>query len=220
MDHLYYSTNCNFSQRVIQHIAKTGLVDKISCICIDRRQRDHNNNHTIILLENGKKLVLPPNVHSVPALLRVNKNYTVILGDSQIIEYLNAQYGKQQLASPILNTNGEPISYTFDSLGGGGGGGGAFVTNILSEKYTDYNLSPEELYAKGSSTARNLYNYVPATHEISAIQAPPETYKPDKIPRNLTLEVLEQKRAADIPMNPSFANSGVGGGGSKNDYVL
>jgi hypothetical protein len=212
MDHLYYSANCNFSQRVIQHIAKTGLVDKISCICIDRRQRDHNNNHTYILLDNGKKVLLPPNVQSVPALLRVNKNYTVILGDSQIIEYLNVQYGKQQLSSPILQMNGEPTSYAF-----GGLGGGAFLTNILSEKYTDYNLAPEELHAKGNSKSRNLHNYVPATHEISTIQAPPETYKPDKVPRNLTLEVIEQKRAADIPMSPSFAN---GGGGAKNEYVL
>jgi hypothetical protein len=214
MDHLYYSTNCNFSQRVLQHITKTGLIDKISCISIDKRQRDHNNNHIFILLENGKKVILPPNIQSVPALLRVNKNYTVILGDSQIIEYLNSQYGNQQLSSPILQMNGEPASYMFDSLGGG-----AFSTNILSEKYTDYNASPEDLYAKGNSKTRNLHNYVPATHEITTIQAPPETYKPDKIPRNLTLEVIEQKRAADIPMNPTFANNN-GAGGMKNEFTL
>lgn len=214
MDHLYYSTNCNFSQRVLQHITKTGLIDKISCISIDKRQRDHNNNHTFLLLENGKKVILPPNIHSVPALLRVNKNYTVILGDTQIIEYLNTQYGKQQLSSPILQMNGEPASYMFDSLGGG-----AFSTNILSEKYTDYNVSPEDLYAKGNSKTRNLHNYVPATHEITTIQAPPETYKPDKIPRNLTLEVIEQKRAADIPMNATFANNN-GTGGTKNEFMI
>ena len=197
MDVIYYSTKCTFSQRVIQHIVKTGLIDKISCICIDKRQRDHNNNNIIISLENGKKIVLPPNIQSVPALLRVNKNYTVLLGDTQIIEYLNVQYGKQQLSSPILEMNGEPSAYIFSSSGGG-----SFNNNISSEKYTNYNLTPEDLNAKGTSSARDLYNYVPATHEIRLIQAPPETYKPDKIPSNLTLEVIEQKRATDIPQQP------------------
>jgi hypothetical protein len=199
MDVLYYSTKCNFSQRVIQHIVKTGLVDKISCVCIDIRQRDHNNNNTIILLENGKKIILPPNIQSVPALLRVNKNYTVLLGDSQIIEYLNTQYKKQQLSSPLLESNGEPTSYVFINSGGG-----SFNSNISSEKYTNYNLLPEELNASSSSSARDLYNYVPATHEIGRIQAPTETYKPDKIPSNLTLEVIEQKRASDIPTQPTI----------------
>lgn len=200
MDILYYSNNCNFSQRVIQHIVKTGLIEKMSCICIDKRQRDHNNNNILISLENGKKLVLPPNIQSVPALLRVNKNYTVLLGDSQIIEYLNQQYGNQQLSSPILQSNGEPIAYGFS-----GTGGGSFNTNISSEKFTNYNLTPEDLNAKGTSKARDLYNYVPATHEVGKIQAPPETYKPDKIPSNLTLEVIEKKRAADIPFQPGLA---------------
>jgi hypothetical protein len=200
MDVLYYSNNCNYSQRVIQHIVKTGLIEKLSCICIDKRQRDHNNNNILISLENGKKIILPPNIQSVPALLRVNKNYTVLLGDSQIIEYLNQQYGNQQLSSPILQSNGEPIAYGFSSSGGG-----SFNANISSEKFTNYNLTPEDLNAKGTSKARDLYNYVPATHEINSIQAPPETYKPDKIPSNLTLEVIEQKRAADIPLQPGLA---------------
>jgi len=200
MDVLYYSNNCNFSQKVIQHIVKTGLIEKVSCICIDKRQRDHNNNNILISLENGKRVVLPPNIQSVPALLRVNKNYTVLLGDSQIIEYLNQHYGNQQLNSPILQSNGEPIAYGFS-----GTGGGSFNTNISSEKFTNYNLTPEDLNAKGTSKARDLYNYVPATHEVGSIQAPPETYKPDKIPSNLTLEVIEQKRAADIPFQPGLA---------------
>lgn len=202
MDILYYSTKCNFSQKVIQYIVKTGLIDKISCICIDRRQRDKNNNNTIISLENGKKVTLPPNIQSVPALLRVNKNYTVLLGDSQIIEYLNTQYGKQQLNSQILAMNGEPESYIFSNSGVGG----AFNSNISSEKYTNYNLSPEDLNAKGTSKERDLYNYVPATHEIRSIQSPPDTYKPDKIPSNLTLEIIEQKRAAEVPIQPALAS--------------
>jgi hypothetical protein len=204
MDILYYSTQCKYSQKVIQHISKTGLTEKISCICIDKRQRDHNNNNIIISLENGKKVGLPPNIQSVPALLRMSKNYTVLFGDAQIIEYLNVTYGTQQLSSEILETNGEPGGYIFSN-----NGGGSFNTTVSSEKYTNYNLTPEELNAKGTSKSRDLHNYVPATHEVVTIPAPPETYKPDKIPRGLTLDVIQQKRDADVPQNGAML---VGGG--------
>jgi arylsulfatase A-like enzyme len=173
-----------------------GLVDKISCICIDKRQRDHNNNGIIISLENGKKIGLPPNIQSVPALLRVSKNYTVLFGDKQITEYLAQQYAAQHPTSEILAINGEPGGYAFN-----GSGGGSFTSNISSEKFTNYNMSPEELNSKGTSKSRELYNYVPATHEMGPIQAPPDTYKPDKIPSNLTLDVIQQKRMADVQQN-------------------
>lgn len=204
MDILYYSNHCNYSQKVIQHIAKTGLIDKISCICIDKRQRDHNNNNTIITLDNGKKVGLPHTIQNVPALLRVSKNYTVLFGDSQIIEYLNQQYGSQQLKSDILQRNGEPGGYSFNA-----NSGGSFNSIVSSEKFTDYNLTPEDLNAKGTSKSRDLHNYVPATHEIGPIEAPPETYKPDKIPTNLTPDVIQMKRDADVPPQVGILTGGV-----------
>lgn len=193
MDVLYYSTHCKYSQKVIQYITTTGLIEKISCICIDKRHRDHNNNNVLISLENGKKILLPPNIQNVPALLRVSKNHTVLFGDAQIVEYLGVEYGKQQLKSDILQTNGEPGGYAFNHAESG-----TFNNIISSEKFTNYNLTPEELNAKGTSASRELYNYVPATHEIKSIQAPPDTYKPDKVPNGMTLDSIQQKRDADI----------------------
>jgi hypothetical protein len=191
MDILYYSNHCKFSQKVIQYVVKNALIEKLSCISIDKRQRDHNNNNTIISLENGKKVILPPNIQSVPSLLRISQNHTVLFGDEQIIQYLNEQYGNQQLTkSSILQTNGEPNGYMFS--------GYAQNTNISSEKYTNYNLTPEDLNAKGVSKSRELYNYVPATHEIKSIPAPPETYKADKVPSNLTIDVIQKKRNMDV----------------------
>jgi hypothetical protein len=92
MDILYYSNHCKHCQKVIQYIVKANLINKLSCISIDKRQRDHNNNNIYIILENGKKVLLPPNISSVPSLLKPNKNYTLLLGDEQIIQYLNANY--------------------------------------------------------------------------------------------------------------------------------
>ena len=74
MDTLYYSNYCKHSQRVLQYLVKANLTSKISFICIDKRQRDANNNQLYIILENGQRVVMPPNVHSVPALLLVNHN--------------------------------------------------------------------------------------------------------------------------------------------------
>ena len=71
MDILYYSNHCPNSQKVIQYIAKFNFIDKINAICIDKRSIDKVSGQVFVQLENGKKIMLPPNVHSVPALLIV-----------------------------------------------------------------------------------------------------------------------------------------------------
>ena len=68
MDILYYSNHCKHSQKILQFLVKGNMTDKLNFICIDKRVRDAQNNQTYILLENGKRVSLPPNVHSVPAL--------------------------------------------------------------------------------------------------------------------------------------------------------
>lgn len=195
MDVLYYSKHCKHSQKVIQYVMKSELTNKLSCICIDKRQRDHNNNNIIVTLENGNKIILPPNIQNVPALLRVNQNYTVLFGDEQIIQYLNEKFmngrgGRTSNTGSIHGNSGEPNGYIFGSNQN---------SIIMSEKFTDYNLTPEDLNAKGVSKSRNLMNYVPASHEIKSIHAPPETYKPDKISSDLTIEVIQKKRNMEIP---------------------
>jgi len=193
MDVLYYSSFCKHSQTVVQYIVKNNLIDKISCICIDKRKRDKNGNNILIPLENGRTIMLPPNVQSVPALLRVKKGHTILLGDSQIIQYLGEQYENPQVKnSAILQQNGEPDGFMFQSSYNS--------SNITSEKYTNYHLTPEELSAEANSKARNLYNYVPASHEMPSIQAPPDTYKPDKVPNGISLEDIEQRRNNEISM--------------------
>jgi hypothetical protein len=71
-------------------------------------------------------------------------------------------------------------------------------SNIISEKYTSYALTPEELSAKGHSKSRPLYNYVSASDDIKFINTPADTYKPDKISNNVTVDNLQQKRLDEI----------------------
>jgi len=85
MDIFYYSTLCKHSQRVIEFIVQHQLTGQLSCICVDKRKRDTNNNHTVVVLENGQTVMLPPNLHAIPALLCVKNNYTIISGQDAII---------------------------------------------------------------------------------------------------------------------------------------
>jgi hypothetical protein len=190
MDILYYSNYCKHSQRLVQTLVKGNLSNKISFICIDKRVRDPKNNQQYIVLENGSKVVMPPNIHSVPALLLIKQNYRLLMGD-EIMQHLHPQI--KQLNEVATNYNGEPISYT---LGGSSGG-----SNIMSEQYTYYNMTPDELSAKGKGTNRQMYNYVSASDDIKLINTPPDNYRPDKLSNNVTIESLQQQRLNEIETN-------------------
>jgi hypothetical protein len=191
MDILYYSNYCKHSQKVLQFLAKGGLTNEISCISIDKRSRDINTNQIKIVLENGSTVPMPPNVHSVPALLLVNKNYQIVLGDDIIKHYEPKM--REKLASANFS-NGEPMGISIHSLSGSGG------SNIISEQYTDYNMSPHELSAKGLGGRRQLHNYVSVSNTNHSIQTPPDTYRPDKVASSVTIDMLQQKRNADVDM--------------------
>lgn len=187
MDILYYSNYCTHSQKVLQTLVKGNMSDKLSFICIDKRQLDKRTNQTYIILENGGKVILPPNIHSVPALLLIKDNYRIIHGDD-IIKFFHNDI-KQQ-TNIATNFNGEPVSF---QLGGSSGG-----TNIMSEQYTLYNMSPDELSAKGTGGNRQMYNYVQASNTINLIKTPEDTYKPDKVSNGVTIDSLQQRRMDEI----------------------
>ena len=187
MDILYYSNFCQNSQKVIQYISKAGLIDKLNAICIDKRMVDPKTGQMQIQMENGKKILLPPNVHSVPALLIVKRNYSAIFGQ-EIIKYFEpAILAKIKDANSIT---GEPVGI---SLTGSTGN-----LNIVSEQYTLYDLTPEELSAKGVGGRRPMYNYTSDDQPSFSIPTPPDTYRPDKVDQSVTIDNLAQKRDQDI----------------------
>ena len=187
MDILYYSNYCKHSQKVLQILVKGNITEKISFICIDKRLNDTATNQTFIILENGSKVVLPPNIHSVPSLLLVNKNYKVILGDDIIKHYHPEIKNKNEDA---IRFNGEPTGFPITMSNGG--------TNIVSEQFTLYDMTPEELSAKGKGNNRQLYNYVSTAEEFNLIQTPPDTYRPDKLSNSVTIDTLQQQRMDEV----------------------
>jgi len=140
-----------------------------------------------IQLENGQRVVLPPNIQSVPSLLLVKQNYRVVTGEDIIRHY---QPKAQQNIQQATLFSGEPSGVSLQSSNSG--------MNIMSEQYTLYNLTPDELSAKGNGGRRQMYNYVPANQEILTIPTPDDNYQPDKVSNSLTIDVLQQNRNQDI----------------------
>jgi len=187
MDTLYYSNHCKHCQKVLQFLVKNNLANSINFLCIDKRKRDANNNQIYIVMEDGRQVIMPPNVQSVPALLLVKESYRVILGEDIIKRYQGAVQHQTQTSTQF---QGEPMGVSLMSSNQG--------MNIVSEPYTYYNMSADELSAKGKGGRREMYNYVPADIEVISISTPPDTYQPDKVAKSITVDVLQQERTAQI----------------------
>jgi hypothetical protein len=187
MDILYYSNYCKHSQNIIQTLVKSNLISKISCICIDKRTRDPANGQVYVTLENGGKVIMPPNVHSVPSLLLVKQQYRVIMGDD-ILKHLHPEIKNTMTSKQSVQV--EPSGYFLAASTGG--------TNIISEKFTSYSMTPDELSAKGNGGSRQMYNYISVKDDMHLINTPPDNYRPDKLSTDVTLDKLQQKRMDEI----------------------
>jgi hypothetical protein len=187
MDILYYSNYCKHSQNVVQTLVKSNLTDKLSFICIDKRSRDPKSGQVHITLENGSKVIMPPNIHSVPSLLLIKDNYRILLGDD-ILKHFHPHMKSSNSQNVAMSS--EPTGYFLNTSSGG--------TNIMSEKFTSYNMTPDDLSAKSNSNTRPLYNYVSVKNDLNLINTPPDNYRPDKISNDVTLDTLQQKRMDEI----------------------
>jgi hypothetical protein len=182
MDILYYSTNCTHCQKLLQYLAKNGLSTKMNFLTVDRRTVDQASGQTYLLLDRGTKVLLPPNVDSVPSLVLVSQNYRVVTGND-IYGYLTPKL--QNMNDAATKNNGEPMGYQM-GLG-----------DVVSEKFTDYGMSPEELSTKGRGGSRQMHNYVSPKNDMFSIPTPSDDYKADKI-GEIDMESLQQKRNAEI----------------------
>lgn len=186
MDTLYYSNFCKHSQGVIQFLVKSNLAEKMNFLCIDKRRKE--GPATVIVLENGKTVPMPPHVHSVPALV-LGKGYTVVYGEDIVRHYQAALGGGGSSVQHVKTVATEPMGVALATA----------TSSFMSEPFTFYNLSADELSAKGSGGRRQMYNYVSASHVIpGSIPTPAETYRPDKISKDVTIESLSSQRNSDV----------------------
>ena len=196
MDILYYSNFCKHSQKVVNFFVKNNLTNLVNFICLDKRKIDENTGQIVVLLENGTQVSLPPNIHSVPSLMLTKDNYRVVYGAEIMSHY--ASHITTQMNDATLG-EGEPSGYSFLSSN---------MDKVVSEKFTYFDSSPQDLSAKGNGGNRQMHHYVSATEDTICIKTPPDTYKPNKLSNSVTVDSLQQQRNEEISKStqrtPSF----------------
>lgn len=144
MDYLYYSNYCKHSAKLLQHLAKTGAINKLNCVCVDRRKRHPQTGQTIILTETGAQHPLPISVNSVPTVLLVSDKYRVVVG--QDIYELFPNSAKENVGSGgepegfKLSSSGPSIGESYDNFGAGGN---AVLMDIPAEPYRSKRIGEE-----------------------------------------------------------------------------
>ena len=179
---LYYSKFCNHCKELITKIAKTKTKDEIHFVCIDNRER-HKDGTTNIILDNGQRLLLPPNISTVPSILLLHHGNRVLAGIKEILHYL--QPGETTIMNQATNFNGEPQAFSFCEMG-----------SSLSDNYSYLDMSAEELSAKGDGGLRMMHSYT-GWSDNQSIATPPEDYVPNKV-GNVDMGKLQEQRNTDL----------------------
>ena len=182
---LYYSKFCNHCKELITKIAKTKTKDEIHFVCIDNRER-HKDGTTNIILDNGQRLLLPPNISTVPSILLLHHGNRVLAGIKEILHYLKP--GETTIMNQATNFNGEPQAFSFCEMG-----------SSSSDNYSYLDMTAEELSAKGDGGLRMRHNYM-LINESQIIATPPDDYEPDKVGA-VDLGKLQAKRNNEIRQN-------------------
>ena len=175
---LYYSNFCSHSKELLYNLSKLKDRDNIHFICIDKRENGANGI-TNIVLSNGQRIILPPNITEVPSLLLLNRGNRIIVGGKNIQEYLMPK------KHALDNTVKEPLAFSFNEVG-----------TILSDTFSFLDTPAEELTAKGNGGLRIMHNYATLDF-VENIETPPETYTPDKV-KDGAMDSMQKERNLDL----------------------
>ena len=165
---LYYSKLCEHSNKLLYALSRCQLEEKIHYICIDKREKNSNGQINIIL-DNGEKLLLPGEVQKVPSLLLLNRGNRVLTGN-EIMEYLMPS-GQQQQLQQQQQLNSEPESFSLNN------------NMNMSDTFSYYDMTAEDLSAKGNGGMRTINNYY-SINQQDKIETPPDDYEPNKVNQN------------------------------------
>jgi hypothetical protein len=181
---IFYSNYCENSKKVLTELSKTQMKEELYYICIDKRTK-HPNGAIYIILENGQEIMMPPAVTAVPCLLMINEGHKTIMGE-EIIQYFQPK--QDQLNNAATLNNGDPLAFSFGSLN----------TGVSSDNYSFWDMSSDDLSAKGSGGLRQMYNY--ATPEYAnEIDTPEDKAVANTIGKEgMTMDKIMAKRDEDV----------------------
>ena len=178
---LYYSKYCSNCKDILYELGKTNVKDKTHFLNIDKRV--HENGKIFILLENGKKILLPETINKVPALLLLNRGNQILFGQD-VFNFYKPLIKEEKVAA--VKFDGEPFAFSFNGECG----------TTMSDNYSFLDQSSDEMSAKGNGGLRQMHNYVLLNHE-DKIETPPDTYEPDKVGA-VDLNKIQEKRQQEI----------------------
>ena len=84
--------------------------------------------------------------------------------------------------------NGEPAAFSLGSLS---------MSGVNSDNYSFWDMSSDDLSAKGNGGLKQMYNYAIPDND-SSIETPPDNYVPDKIGGDVSLDSLTQSREQEL----------------------
>ena len=177
---LYYSNNCPKCSALLHEIGKTNKRDDMHFLCVDSRTTE--GGKTYLGLTTGDKVLLPPTVTKVPALLLMDRGCMVVFGDA-IRTHL---FPKQLITRATVAAASEPEAFSF-------GGGSDY--GVASDSFSFWDQSASELEAKGTGGLRQPHHYASLTSS-DCIQTPPDTWTPNKIKEGDTRKYEQSRETA------------------------
>ena len=185
---LYYSNYCEKCKDILRTLGKSDTKNDIHFICIDKRFKDQNTNATYVILENQQKIVLPPQVQKVPAMLLLKEGNKIIFG-AEIMNKIKPR--EEYVNSKATGFNGEPMAFSLGSDNVGGFG-------VASDSFSFWDQGSDELLAKGNGGMRQMYNYASIDYN-SKIETPTDDWSPDKVDES-AYKQMEEQRNKDLQM--------------------
>lgn len=184
---LYYSNHCNNCKELLKELSGSELSKAIHFLCIDSRVQENGN--TYIVLPNGKKMILPPNIVRVPTLLSIQENGRLVSG-MEIKGYLASKI--KQAVAVATQEQMEPSAFSFS---------GSSMSSIVSDNYSFLDMDASDLSAEGNGGMRQLHSYV-SINDMGSITAPAEAQgtRQENSSKMPTLENLRHQREIDIKM--------------------
>jgi hypothetical protein len=184
---LYYSNHCNNCKELLKELSGSDLSKSIHFLCIDSRVQEKGS--TYLVLPNGKKMILPPNIIRVPTLLSIQENGRLISG-MEIKQYL-----KGKITESVKIATQQQMEPTAFSFSGGG------MSSIVSDNYSFLDMDASDLSAEGNGGMRQLHSYV-SVGDNAEITAPAEAQntRQENSSKMPSLENLRQQREMDIKM--------------------
>ena len=181
---IFYSNYCENSKKVLTELTRTQLKEELYYICIDKR-RKAQNGAIYVILENGQEIIMPPAVTAVPCLLLIKDGHKTIMG-SEIISYFQPK--QQEINNQVTQNNGEPLAFSLGSANFG----------VASDNYSFWDMTDDELSAKGNGGLRQMYNYATPDY-ANTIETPEDKAVSNTIGNEgMTMDKIMAQRDEDV----------------------